>query len=75
MGLDASLIQFVCAAKSLGVSYSNILMVGSQLLFPEKSALQRIFSAQGIDFDATKFLQENMYDEKFSLIGLKKLIL
>jgi len=66
MGLDASSIQFVCAAKSLGVSFSNLLMIGSQSLFPEKGALQRIFSAQGIDFDVTNFLQGTSNKKRFA---------
>lgn len=74
MGLDTASAKFVCSARSLGVDFSEMLMVGRQLFFPEVGALRRIFSVQGIDVDATLFLQENKYGEGlFSLLGAREI--
>lgn len=65
MGLDNASIRFVCAAKSLGVDFSNSLMLGRQRLFPEASALQEVFAIHGINQPTTEFLQANKYGEEF----------
>ena len=70
MGLDNASIKFACAAKSLGVDFSNSLMLGRQRLLPDASALQEVFAIHGINLRATEFLHANKYGEEFfSLLG------
>jgi len=70
MGLDNASIKFVCAAKSLGVDFSNSLMLGRQRLLSDASALQEVFAIHGINLRATEFLHANKYGEEFfSLLG------
>ena len=70
MGLDTASIKFACAAKSLGVDFSNSLMLGRQRLLADASALQEVFAIHGINLRATEFLHANKYGEEFfSLLG------
>ena len=74
MGLDSASIKFLCAAKSFGVDFSNLLMIGRQSLFAEESALHSVFSVLGVDADAKAFLRANEYGEEFfSLLGAREI--
>ena len=73
MGLDAASVKLACAAKSLGVDFSNTLTIGRQTFNPERRALQRVFAVHGIDHDAADFLREHRYGEEFfSLLGARR---
>jgi hypothetical protein len=70
MGLDTTSVDFVCAAKSFGVDFTDTLMVGRQDLIVPPAQLQRVFSILGIDRDAEAFVREHRYGEGFfSLMG------
>lgn len=72
MGLCSASVKFVCAAKSLGVDFTDTLMIGRQNLFPTAVALKRVFSILEIDQDAGDFLLKNSFGEPFfSLLGAK----
>lgn len=74
MGLDTASIKFLCAAKSLGVNFTNLLMIGRQRLIPDSTSLQLVFSTLEIDCHAEDFLRENQYGEKFfSLLGAQQI--
>lgn len=73
MGLDNASIKFACAAKSLGVDFSNSLMVGRQSLLPDASVLKEVFAIHGINLEAEAFLRANKYGETFfSLLGARE---
>ena len=72
MGLDTPAVKFLCAAKSMGVDYSNTATIGRQSFFPDPLSLRRVFSVLGVSQDAEAFLRENPYGEAFfSLLGAR----
>ena len=74
MGLDAASVKFLCAAKSMGVDFTNMAMIGRQTFWPDRVTLQRVFAALGVSLDAGAFLRENKYGEPFfTLLARRKL--
>lgn len=72
MGLDTPAVKFLCAAKSMGVDFSNTATIGRQSFFPDPLSLQRVFSVLGVSREAEAFLRENPYGEAFfSLLGAR----
>ena len=72
MGLDTPAVKFLCAAKSMGVDFSNTATIGRQSFFPDPLSLRRVFSILGVSRDAEAFLHENPYGEAFfSLLGAR----
>ncbi len=70
MGLDSAAVEFLCAAKSMGVDFSSTLMVGRQQFFPQAETLARMAAVLGLQFDAASLLKESPYSEPFfSLLG------
>lgn len=58
----------------MNVEFRKTLMLGRQHLFPDAKCLQRIFDIQKINLEASKFLAENLYGEKFfSLLGAQEI--
>jgi hypothetical protein len=75
MGLDAASVQFLCAAKSLGVDFTDTATIGRQAFAPGDRALRQVFSTMGFGQDAEEFLRENRFGEKFfSLLGAKTIV-
>ena len=73
MGLDTPAVKFLCAAKSMGVDFSNTATIGRQSFFPDPLSLRRVFSVLGVSQDAEVFLRENPYGEAFfSLLGARR---
>ncbi|MCS1408850.1 MAG: hypothetical protein M2R45_02027 [Verrucomicrobia subdivision 3 bacterium] len=73
MGLDAPAVKFLCAAKSLGVDFSDAATIGRQSFFPDARSLRQVFSVLGISRQAETFLEENPYSEAFfSLLGARE---
>lgn len=74
MGLDIASIKFIAAAKSSGVDFSNMVMLGRQSIFAEEDELEKVLSTCGIKVDVEAFLKENKYGEElFSLFGAEKI--
>jgi len=74
MGLDTAAVKFLCAAKSMGVDFTDTAMIGRQSLFPSVDALQAVFSILGIPGNADAFLRDNEYGEAFfTLLGAKRI--
>ncbi len=72
MGLDTPAVKFLCAAKSMGVDFSNTATIGRQSFFPDPLSLRRVFSVLRVSQDAETFLRENPYGEAFfSLLGAR----
>lgn len=72
MGLDTPAVKFLCAAKSMGVDFSNTATIGRQSFFPDPLSLRRVFSVLRVSQDAEAFLRENPYGEAFfSLLGAR----
>ena len=72
MGLDAPAVKFLCAAKSMGVDFSNTATIGRQSFFPDPLSLRKVFSVLGVSRDVEAFLRENPYGEAFfSLLGAR----
>ncbi len=73
MGLDTAAAQFLCAARSIGVDFSETLTIGRQSLWGDPVAWQRIFNVLGIELDAREFLRRNKHAEPFlALLGAQK---
>ncbi len=72
MGLDETSAMLLCAAKSLGVDFSQTATIGRQSFCPGESALRRVFATHGIHLDAGAFIKNNQYsDEFFKQLGAK----
>ncbi len=72
MGLDESAAMLLCAAKSLGVDFSETATIGRQTFWPGAPALRRVFATLGINLDAKAFIEGNKFaDEFFKLLGAK----
>jgi hypothetical protein len=70
VGLDNAAVEFLCAAKSLGVNFASTATIGRQSFWPGEAVLQRVFSVLGIKRDAEAFLRENRFSETFfALLG------
>src|SRR5437016_4895642 len=65
MGLDTPSVQFLCAAKSMGVDFATTAMIGRQSFWPGEDALEAVFSTVGVDLDAAVFLRNNPFGEGF----------
>ena len=73
MGLDATSAMFLCAAKSLGVDFSETLMIGRQSFWPGEPTLSRVFEVLRINADAKTFLRDHKFAEEFfRLLGAKE---
>jgi hypothetical protein len=74
MGLDTASVMFLCGARSAGVDFTRMAMIGRQSFFPEPAALGRVFNALGIDEDADQFVLKHAYGERFfSLLGAQEI--
>jgi len=65
MGLDSASTLLLAAAKSMGADFTDVMMVGRQHLQPRPDVLARIFTRFQIDEDASAFLDEHRYAERF----------
>jgi hypothetical protein len=65
MGLDASSVAFLCAARSLGVDFSRTAMIGRQSFWPDVATLRRVFAVHGIDRDPEAFVRDHKFAEEF----------
>ncbi len=75
MGLGPQSVKFLCAAKSMGVDFTDTAMIGRQSFRPDPATLERVFSVLGIAGDADQFLRENPYSEPFfTLLGAKRIV-
>jgi hypothetical protein len=75
MGLDTASVQFLCAAKSLGVNFTTTAMIGRQAFWPGEDALKRVFATLGLDLDVEAFLRENEFGERFfAALGAKEIV-
>ena len=74
MGIDASSAMFLCAAKSLGVDFSQTAMIGRQTFWPGVPGLRRVFAVLHINRDAKTFVRGNGFAEEFfKLLGAKEI--
>jgi hypothetical protein len=74
MGLDGSLVKFLCCAKMLGADFSSVAMIGRQALYPDVGTLSRVFMTLGVDHSAELFLERAQYAEEFfSLLGTREI--
>jgi hypothetical protein len=74
VGLDNASIKFACAAKSLGVDFSNTVMLGRQRLLPNANTVQEVFAIHGIKRQPTEFLEANKWGEEFfTLLGAREI--
>ena len=74
MGLGASSVMFLCAAKSLGVDFSQTAMIGRQSFWPGEPTLRRVFATHRINCDAKAFVRDNKFAEEFfKLLGAKEI--
>ena len=75
MGLDSPSVIFLSGAKSHGVDFTKTVTIGRQSFWPDPSALQRVFAAQGIALGATDFVKDNPFGERFyTLLGAKEIV-
>lgn len=73
MGLGNSSVNFLYAAKSIGVDFGNTLMIGRQGFWPSIAVLDKLFSLSNYDRDVKAFLDESEYSEAFfSFLGANK---
>jgi hypothetical protein len=74
MGVDSASVKFLCAAKSIGVDFTDTAMIGRQAFVPNRNTLRRFFSIMGIARDPDEFLRDNKYSEQFfTLLGAKQI--
>ena len=66
MGFDIHAVTFLVAAKSAGVSFSEVATLGRQAFATDCKPLQKLFDLAGIKEDARKVVSEsNGYAERF----------
>ena len=46
MGLDTSSVMFLCAARSMGVDFTDTAMIGRQSFWPDPAELRRVFDVR-----------------------------
>ena len=74
MGLDTSAVMFLCGARSMGVDFGSTAMIGRQALWPDQTALARVFAVLGVDRDAGEFLRRHPFGEELlSLLGATRI--
>ena len=72
MGLDAPAVRFLCAAKALGVDFTDTATIGRQHLICDAADLRAAFAALNVGLDAAEFLRANKYaDAFFQLLGAR----
>jgi len=74
MGLDVAVIQLLCCAKSIGVDFSDTLMIGRQTINDDTSAFAAALSAIGISKDDISGIRQGEYGEPlFGLLGARQI--
>jgi hypothetical protein len=72
MGLDSAGVRFLCAARALGVDFTDTATIGRQNLFADAADLRVAFAALGVNADAEEFRRANPFaDEFFKLLGAR----
>jgi hypothetical protein len=75
MGLDTASVQLLCAAKAMGVNFSQTATIGRQSFWPGEDTLSAAFSMLGVHLDPASFLRENPFGDRFlTLLGAKELV-
>lgn len=70
MGMDTAAAQFLCAARSIGVDFSQTLTIGRQSLWGDPAGWQRVLDVLGTGLNAREFLRRNKHAEPFlALLG------
>ena len=73
MGVDAAGVRFLCAAKALGVDFTDTATIGRQHLIADAADLRAAFAALGVTLDPAEFLRANKYaDAFFELLGARR---
>ena len=66
-------MKFFCTAKSLGVNFTNFIMIGRQRLSRDILTMNRVFRILGIDQDAEELHANNEFGESFfSSLGAER---
>jgi hypothetical protein len=73
VGLDCASVKFLCAAKSMGVDFTNTMMVGRQTFYPNRTTLDLVSAALRIPFDSAALLNKSKFGEPFfTLLGAEQ---
>jgi hypothetical protein len=74
MGLDLPSVQLLCCARSIGVDFSETLMIGRQTINEDSEILAPALSAIGISSREIQTLKRGEFGEAlFHMLGAKKL--
>ena len=72
MGIDLPAIQLLCCAKSVGVDFSETMMIGRQMIIEKPDKFAPLLSAIGIPSGALRTLAKGDFAEPlFRLMGAK----
>jgi hypothetical protein len=70
MGIDIASVQLLCCAKSMGVDFSDTMMVGRQTVDGPPDAIASILSAIGTPREQTSAILQGQFAEPlFALLG------
>jgi hypothetical protein len=73
MGIDVPSVQLLCCAKSMGVDFSDTMMVGRQTVNAPPDAIASILSATGTPREQTSAILEGQFAEPlFALLGARQ---
>lgn len=73
MGIDLAALQLLCCAKSLGVDFSDTVMIGRQTVFCDMTDLSATLASIGIRNEAAKAIRPGEFGETlFKLLGASR---
>jgi hypothetical protein len=73
MGIDTPSIQLLCCAKSIGVDFSETMMVGRQTVYAPPNVTASILDAIGIPREKTSAILQGQFAEPlFALLGARQ---
>ena len=73
MGIDVPSVQLLCCAKSIGVDFSDTMMVGRQTVNAPSDVIASILSAIGTPREQTSAILKGQFAEPlFALLGAKQ---
>lgn len=74
MGIDMPSVQFLCCAKSIGVDFSDTMMIGRQAIHAPPAEFAPLLSVVGIPNRALRTLAKGEFAEPlFGLLGAKNI--
>jgi hypothetical protein len=74
MGIDLPSVQFLCCAKSMGVDFSDAIMVGRQSISVKPDIAATVLSTLGVPHDqAVAAFKGRFAEPLFSILGAKQI--